>query len=128
MSKDYLSYEDVYEIAAEVAEDTITKFLKNLVKLVPKSEEVVDEIQERQFRDLRNMRSQNSNFTQTPITTQQNLQESFTPNIPEEPEQDDFDAIAHPQSNTATDKSIFDMLSQLPGNDADMAAVLKDNN
>jgi len=51
-----LTYDDVYEIAAEVAEEVVTKFLSNLVKLVPSSEEVVEDIQERQYQELKQLR------------------------------------------------------------------------
>ena len=43
---DKVTYDDVYQIAAEVCEDMITKFLRNLVKLVPEAEEEVEDLQE----------------------------------------------------------------------------------
>lgn len=51
-----LTEEDVYEIAAEVAQEMITKFLSNLKGLIPDPEDVADEIQEnyrREFRDFK---------------------------------------------------------------------------
>lgn len=56
-----LTEEDVYEIAAEVAQEMITKFLSNLKGLIPDPEEVADEIQEnyrREFRDFKKGYSQ----------------------------------------------------------------------
>ena len=58
-----LTEEDVYEIAAEVAQEMITKFLSNLKGLIPDPEEVADEIQEnyrREFRDFKKGYSQSS--------------------------------------------------------------------
>ena len=58
-----LTEEDVYEIAAEVAQEMITKFLSNLKGLIPDPEDVADEIQEnyrREFRDFKKGYSQSS--------------------------------------------------------------------
>lgn len=56
-----LTEEDVYEIAAEVAQEMITKFLSNLKGLIPDPEDVADEIQEnyrREFREFKKGYSQ----------------------------------------------------------------------
>lgn len=79
-----LTYQDVYEIASEVAEETITKFLQNLVKLVPAAQDIQEGIQERQFEALR------KNKKRKPV------QESF--DYPEDDEDsDEFEQIAHPK-------------------------------
>lgn len=55
---DRLTVDDVYDIAAEVCEEMITKFLANLVKLVPNVDTVVEDIQEQQYQELRQLRQQ----------------------------------------------------------------------
>lgn len=131
MAKDYLSYEDVYEIAAEVAQETITKFLQNLVKLVPNSEDVVNDIQEQQFRNLRNMRAQQTQYTppqQNSIYRQTPMNESISSPITETNEvRDDFDEIAHPGSNAEVNKGIFDVLNQIPGDDSGIMQAIRDD-
>lgn len=131
MAKDYLSYEDVYEIAAEVAQETITKFLQNLVKLVPNSEDVVNDIQEQQFRNLRNMRAQQTQYTsqpQNPVYRQTHMNESISSPITETNDvRDDFDEIAHPGSNAEVNKGIFDVLNQIPGDDSGIMQAIRDD-
>lgn len=51
-----ITIDDVYEIAAEVAEETVTKFLKNLVRLVPAAEDIVESIKDSQYEELQNYR------------------------------------------------------------------------
>lgn len=66
-----LTEEDVYEIAAEVAQEMITKFLSNLKGLIPDPEEVADEIQEnyrREFRDFKKGYSQSSRVQESSRT------------------------------------------------------------
>lgn len=51
-----ITIDDVYDIAAEVCEEMIGKFLSNLVKLVPTGEDIVEDIKEDQWRSLRSGR------------------------------------------------------------------------
>ena len=44
-----VTIDEVYEIAAEVAQETITKFLSNLVKLVPNSSDITEDIKQAQY-------------------------------------------------------------------------------
>lgn len=98
-----LTIDDVYDIAAEVAEETVTRFLTNLVKLVPNSEDVVDGIRKAQYEELKSLRRKSSS----------NLKESASRRIVEEEddedegpiidvdesqeEYDEFAEIAHPR-------------------------------
>ncbi len=94
--KNSVTYDEVYEIAAEVCEDMITKFLKNLVKLVPVAEDVVDDIQEQQYEELKALRQEK--LRRQGAGSQ--LKESVAP---KEDDfgllgGDDFNAISHPDS------------------------------
>lgn len=44
-----ITIDEVYEIAAEVAQETITKFLSNLVKLVPNAGDITEDIKQAQY-------------------------------------------------------------------------------
>lgn len=92
-----ITYDEVYEIAAEVCEEMITKFLKNLVKLLPKGEDVVDEIQEQQYEELKAFRQEKLRES---INKRQRKQESTS--LPGGDEfgllGDDFNSISHPDS------------------------------
>lgn len=96
--KNSVTYDEVYEIAAEVCEDMITKFLKNLVKLVPVAEDVVDDIQEQQYEELKALRQEK--LRRQGAGNQ--LKESAAPQIKEDDfgllGGDDFNAISHPDS------------------------------
>ncbi len=96
--KNSVTYDEVYEIAAEVCEDMITKFLKNLVKLVPVAEGVVDDIQEQQYEELKALRQEK--LRRQGAGNQ--LKESAAPQIKEDDfgllGGDDFNAISHPDS------------------------------
>lgn len=103
-----VTIDDVYEIAAEVAEDTITKFLQNLVKLIPAAETVVEDIRDSQYEELKRLR-------------QGKLQESRKPLRPviptdnfDDPVDREFNAIAHPSSQNSNNLDIDDALSQIP--------------
>lgn len=99
-----ITYDDIYEIAAEVAEETITKFLQNLIKLVPSSEDVVDDIKEQQYEELRALK-QNRNNTNTVNT-------DFGSKSFVEQQNDDFAAIAGKQ-NLKEDISMDSALNQI---------------
>lgn len=122
---DKVTFDDVYEIAAEVAEETIKKFLTNLVKLVPAAEDVVSEIKEEQYEELRQLRQGKLQETRVskraPVTA---AKKSSAPIIPTEEEDeedfyaqqdDDFAQIAHPVTNSAANAGvdIDEALSQI---------------
>ena len=123
---DKVTFDDVYEIAAEVAEETIKKFLTNLVKLVPAAEDVVSEIKEEQYEELRQLRQGKLQETRVskraPVAT---AKKSSAPIIPteEDDEEEDFYAqqddefaqIAHPVTNSTANAGvdIDEALSQI---------------
>lgn len=99
--RDGITYDEVYEIAAEVCEEMFTKFLRNLVKLVPAGEEIVDDIQEQQYEELKALRQEklkesvNKAFTkpavkQNPVVSREDDFGLLGGN--------DFAAIAHPEN------------------------------
>lgn len=122
---DKVTFDDVYEIAAEVAEETIKKFLTNLVKLVPAAEDVVSEIKEEQYEELRQLRQGKLQETRVskraPVAT---AKKSSAPIIPTEEEDeedfysqqdDEFAQIAHPVTNSTANAGvdIDEALSQI---------------
>lgn len=122
---DKVTFDDVYEIAAEVAEETIKKFLTNLVKLVPAAEDVVSEIKEEQYEELRQLRQGKLQETRVskraPVAT---AKKSSAPIIPTEEDDeedfysqqdDEFAQIAHPVTNSAANAGvdIDEALSQI---------------
>ena len=122
---DKVTFDDVYEIAAEVAEETIKKFLTNLVKLVPAAEDVVSELKEEQYEELRQLRQGKLQETRVskraPVAT---AKKSSAPIIPtEEDDEEDFYAqqddefaqIAHPVTNSTANAGvdIDEALSQI---------------
>ena len=122
---DKVTFDDVYEIAAEVAEETIKKFLTNLVKLVPAAEDVVSEIKEEQYEELRQLRQGKLQETRVskraPVTA---AKKSSAPIIPTEKDDeedfyaqqdDEFAQIAHPVTNSTSNAGvdIDEALSQI---------------
>lgn len=122
---DKVTFDDVYEIAAEVAEETIKKFLTNLVKLVPAAEDVVSEIKEEQYEELRQLRQGKLQETRVskraPVAT---AKKSSAPIIPTEEDDeedfysqqdDEFAQIAHPVTNSTANAGvdIDEALSQI---------------
>lgn len=122
---DKVTFDDVYEIAAEVAEETIKKFLTNLVKLVPAAEDVVSEIKEEQYEELRQLRQGKLQETRVskraPVAT---AKKSSAPIIPTEEDDeedfysqqdDEFAQIAHPVTNSTANVGvdIDEALSQI---------------
>lgn len=122
---DKVTFDDVYEIAAEVAEETIKKFLTNLVKLVPAAEDVVSEIKEEQYEELRQLRQGKLQETRVskraPVTA---AKKSSAPIIPTEEDgeedfytqqDDEFAQIAHPVTNSTANAGvdIDEALSQI---------------
>ena len=122
---DKVTFDDVYEIAAEVAEETIKKFLTNLVKLVPAAEDVVSEIKEEQYEELRQLRQGKLQETRVskkaPVTA---AKKSSAPIIPTEEDNEEvfysqqdaeFAQIAHPVTNSTANAGvdIDEALSQI---------------
>ena len=122
---DKVTFDDVYEIAAEVAEETIKKFLTNLVKLVPAAEDVVSEIKEEQYEEPRQLRQGKLQETRVskraPVAT---AKKSSAPIIPTEEDDeedfysqqdDEFAQIAHPVTNSTANAGvdIDEALSQI---------------
>lgn len=125
---DKITYDEVYEIAAEVAEETVIKFLKNLVKLIPTAEEVVDTIKDAQYNELKRYRSEKATQSvesdpsaefvkkpsQKPLIDLSMLSEGI--------EDDEFANIAHPGKGKL-EESINDMdaaLSQINLENSDL--------
>lgn len=120
---DKVTYDDVYEIAAEVAEETIKKFLQNLVKLVPAAEDVVDDIKESQYEELKRLKqaeSQQEVYTSKRAKIRE--QARSQPIIPmDDDEEDEFAAIAHPSKAQGTSSLKLDeALSQIPLESSDL--------
>ena len=119
---DKVTYDDVYEIAAEVAEETIKKFLQNLVKLVPAAEDVVDDIKESQYEELKRLKqaeSQQEVYTSKRAKIRE--QARSQPIIPMDEEEDEFAAIAHPSKAQGTSSLKLDeALSQIPLESSDL--------
>lgn len=66
--------EEVYDIAAEVAQEMITKFLINLKSLIPDSSETSEEIQNKHYEEMKSVRSSNNrineNSSDSTVSTQ----------------------------------------------------------
>lgn len=128
-----VTFDDVYEIAAEVAEETVKRFLSNLVKLVPQAEAVVDDIREEQYEELRQLRQGKlqeqriarpiPNRNATParrsdpiIPMNESSDDSFYDDA-----DDEFAQIAHPVTNNVSNPlNIDDALSQIPLEKSDL--------
>lgn len=103
----YITYDEAVEIAAEVAEQTVKTFLKNLMKLVPIEEEVVDEVRTAQYRELQALRS-GKEVTKT--TSEKPIIDILDEDIDNE-----FAAIAHPAQTRLNEAySMDDALAQIP--------------
>lgn len=128
---DKVTFDDVYEIAAEVAEETITKFLQNLVKLIPQASEIVDDIKDQQYEELKQLRQEKLNEArsrtisqpQQPVMSKRALARAERSNpgkpiIPtddfESQQDDDFAAIAHNRSVSTSSMDIDDALAKIP--------------
>lgn len=122
---DKVTYDDVYQIAAEVCEDMITKFLRNLVKLVPDAEEEVEDLQESQYQELQAYRAQAGRDKRAMkealvYPKKQTKSVDYAPDeIVEENVDDEFAKIAHPESEGAEGWNPMmgtedDVLSQIP--------------
>lgn len=123
-----ITYDEVYEIAAEVAEETISKFLQNLLKLVPAAEDVVDDIKEAQYEELRQLRSKRD------LPEQKSKRAKIRENIKAQPmilrededdeeEEDEFESIAHPgrsKLNESLEDSLSDALDEIPLENSDL--------
>ena len=111
---DRVTFDDVYEIAAEVAEETVKKFLTNLVKLVPQAADVVDEIRDEQYEELRSLRQgklQENRRQPVPQRRPVRQQEAIIPvddndDAFYDDAEDEFAAIAHPATSAQTDPDL----------------------
>lgn len=107
---DRITYDDVYEIAAEVAEETITKFLQNLVKLIPSSEDIIDDIKYKQREELKLLKQhQNSSDGYA-----QDDNYDFGPKSFVEQQNEDFANIAGKRLNESSKLDVDSALSQIP--------------
>lgn len=121
---DKVTYDDVYEIAAEVAEETIKKFLQNLVKLVPAAEDVVDDIKESQYEELKRLKqaeSQQEVYTSKRAKIREQARSQPIIPMDDDEEEDEFAAIAHPSKVQGTSSLKLDeALSQIPLESSDL--------
>lgn len=121
---DKVTYDDVYEIAAEVAEETIKKFLQNLVKLVPAAEDVVDDIKESQYEELKRLKqaeSQQEVYTSKRAKIREQARSQPIIPMDDDEEEDEFAAIAHPSRAQGTSNLKLDeALSQIPLESSDL--------
>lgn len=121
---DKVTYDDVYEIAAEVAEETIKKFLQNLVKLVPAAEDVVDDIKESQYEELKRLKqaeSQQEVYTSKRAKIREQARSQPIIPMDDDEEEDEFAAIAHPSKAQGTSSLKLDeALSQIPLESSDL--------
>ena len=112
MPRREITYDDVYDIAAEVAEETITKFLQNLVKLVPQAEDIVDDIQANQYEELQELRElramkQHGEFTGHSSRSPQRFTEQRA-------RDDEFAQIARPSKANSNKLDVDDALAEIP--------------
>ena len=121
---DKVTYDDVYEIAAEVAEETIKKFLQNLVKLVPVAEDVVDDIKESQYEELKRLKqaeSQQEVYTSKRAKIREQARSQPIIPMDEDEEEDEFAAIAHPsKAQNVSSLKLDEALSQIPLESSDL--------
>ena len=121
---DKVTYDDVYEIAAEVAEEPIKKFLQNLVKLVPAAEDVVDDIKESQYEELKRLKqaeSQQEVYTSKRAKIREQARSQPIIPMDDDEEEDEFAAIAHPSNAQGTSSFKLDeALSQIPLESSDL--------
>lgn len=123
---DNITYDDVYEIASEVAEETITKFLQNLVKLVPGSDEVLDDIKNRQYQELKKLKQKRSSIIEEP--EEEDSVGDFEPESFEEQRDKEFAQIAHGKSSLKENVNNFDsILSQVPLEGSDLANLAQNS-
>ena len=110
MDEEMLTYDDVVQIATEIAEQTVKTFLKNLIKLVPTAEETEDAIRTAQYKELQALRSGAKPKALAKTS------ETSAPIIDILEEEDEFAAIAHPEKSNKLNEAynMDDALSQIP--------------
>lgn len=115
-----VTIDDVYDIATEVCEEMITKFLQNLVQLVPTAEDTIDAIEEEHYRAHRAMREGRANpapkrRTVTPLTIPKEEDEEVYEEEEEEEEEDEIAALAHPKTDKLQESFLNDtFINSLP--------------
>lgn len=112
MDEEMLTYDDVVQIATEIAEQTVKTFLKNLIKLVPTAEETEDAIRTAQYKELQALRSgaKPKAAARAPEISAPII------DLEEDVEEDEFAAIAHPEKANKLNEAynMDDALSQIP--------------
>ena len=115
-----VTIDDVYDIATEVCEEMITKFLQNLVQLVPTAEDTMDAIEEEHYRAHRAMREGRSpapvqkRRTVAPLTIPKEEEEEVYEEEEEE-EEDEIAALAHPKTDKLQESFLNDtFINSLP--------------
>lgn len=115
MDEEMLTYDDVVQIATEIAEQTVKTFLKNLIKLVPTAEETEDAIRTAQYKELQALRS---GAKPKAVKAAARAPEISAPiiDLEEDVEEDEFAAIAHPERANKLNEAynMDDALSQIP--------------
>lgn len=114
-----VTIDDVYEIAAEVAEETITRFLQNLVKLVPVAEDTIDTIRQSQYDELKNYRQSKPSLRES--TNDRALSSSARPIVPVEDTDMEFAAIAHPGRPDGKEADVMSVLNEIPLENSELA-------
>lgn len=122
-----ITIDDIYDIAAEVAEETVKKFLTNLVKLVPTAESVVDSIKDSQYEELQNYRRSPMQESTKPVIETSPINTAARAKRPVisvddliDSGSDDFASIAHPQKASNNSFDIDDALTQIPLEKSDL--------
>lgn len=115
MDEEMLTYDDVVQIATEIAEQTVKTFLKNLIKLVPTAEETEDAIRTAQYKELQALRSGAKPKAAKAATRAPEISAPII-DLEEDVEEDEFAAIAHPERANKLNEAynMDDALSQIP--------------
>lgn len=110
-----LTYDDVVQIATEIAEQTVKTFLKNLIKLVPTAEETEDAIRTAQYKELQALRSGAKPKAAKAAARTPEISAPII-DLEEDVEEDEFAAIAHPERANKLNEAynMDDALSQIP--------------
>ncbi len=115
MDEEMLTYDDVVQIATEIAEQTVKTFLKNLIKLVPTAEETEDAIRTAQYKELQALRSGAKPKATKAAARAPEISAPII-DLEEDVEEDEFAAIAHPERANKLNEAynMDDALSQIP--------------
>lgn len=111
MPRREITYDDVYDIAAEVAEETITRFLQNLVKLVPQAEDIVDDIQANQYEELQELRELRAMKQRGEFTGHSKTSQRFTE---QRARDEEFAQIARSSKAASNNLDVDAALAEIP--------------